>query len=472
MSRMNRRQLLSLAALSACGSCAPAKPPNVLVAVSDDQSWLHVSAAGDPVVKTPVFDRIADTGVFFSHAFACAPSCTPSRNGLLTGQDIWRLEGGANLFNTLEKAKFPVYPSLLEEAGYAVGSMRKSWGPGDFEAGGWERNPGGTPFKSFEEFFATVQPEQRFCFFFGSSDAHRPYELGSGAAAGMHPDAVETPPWLPDVDIVRSDICDYYFEIQRFDRELGEALARIEAAGQLENTLVIVTSDNGMPFPRAKATVYDSGVRMPLAIRWPAQVPGGRKIDDLVSLSDLAPTILEAANLSVPEAMTGRSLLPALLSDKQGRVEPERKRVFSAMERHALCRDGGLGYPMRALRTEKYLYIRNFEPGRGPAGQPHGYGYGEIDDSPTKTFVVENKDTEQYGEFFRLACANRPAEELYDVEKDWGQIRNVAGDPAYAAKRAELRAELDDYLTKTGDPRLTGAPIVWDSIDFSGKGRL
>jgi uncharacterized sulfatase len=444
----------------------------VLVAVSDDQSWLHTSAAGDAVVKTPTFDRIAETGVFFSHAFSCAPSCTPSRNGLLTGQDIWRLEGGANLYNTLEKAKFPVYPSLLEESGYAVGSMRKAWGPGNFELGGWDRNPGGTPFKSFEEFFATVAEAQPFCFFFGSSDAHRPYEPGAGVASGMNADAVETPQWLPDVDIVRSDICDYYFEIQRFDRELGEVLAKVEAAGRLDNTLVIVTSDNGMPFPRAKATVYDSGVRMPLALSWPAQIPGGRKLDDLVSHADLAPTILEAAGLPVPEAMTGRSLLPALRSDKQGRVDPERKRVFSAMERHALCRDGGLGYPMRALRTEKYLYIRNFEPDRGPAGQAHGYGFGEIDDSPTKAFVLENNGTDEYGEYFRLACAKRPAEELYDVEKDWGQIHDVAEDPAYAAAKAELRAELDAYLSETGDPRLTGGPVVWDSIEFFGKGRL
>ena len=155
-----------------------------------------------------------------------------------------------------------MYPSLLEEAGYAVGSMRKAWGPGDFEQGGWEHNPGGLPYQSFEEFFQTVGDGGPFCFFFGSSDAHRPYELGSGEAAGMNPEDVETPPWLPDVPLVRSDICDYYFEIQRFDRELGEALDRIEEAGQLDNTLVIVTSDNGMPFPRAKATVYDSGVRI------------------------------------------------------------------------------------------------------------------------------------------------------------------------------------------------------------------
>ena len=142
------------------------------------------------------------------------------------------------------------------------------------------------------------------------------------------------------------------------------------------------------------------------------------------------------------------------------------------MERHALCRENGWGYPMRAIRTEKYLYIRNFEPERWPAGYPQGYGFGEIDNSPTKTFVLENRETEEFGEFYRLACEKRPAEELYDCEKDWGQIRNCADDPAYAQAKAELRAELDGYLRETGDPRLTGGEVIWDSIEFHGRGRL
>jgi uncharacterized sulfatase len=283
---------------------------------------------------------------------------------------------------------------------------------------------------------------------------------------------VEVPPWLPDVEEVRSDILDYYFEIQRFDRELGEVLDRIEAAGQLDNTLVIVTSDNGMPFPRAKATLYDSGVRMPLAISWPARIPGGRRLDDFISFADFAPTILAAAGLTAPAEMTGRSLMPILLSSEQGRVDPARNRAFSAMERHALCRENGWGYPMRALRTREYLYIRNFEPTRWPAGRPQGYGFGEIDNSPSKTFVLENRDSAEFGHFYRLSCEHRPAEELYDLANDAAQMDNKAADAAYTQIKEGLRAELDAYLTETRDPRLTGREIIWDSLEHFGQGRL
>ena len=388
----------------------------------------------------------------------------------MTGQDIWRLEGGANLFNTLDN-KFDVYPDLLEASGYHLGCMRKAWGPGKFEPGGRTRNPAGPRYKSFEEFFGTVPEDQPFCFWFGSTDAHRPYEKGSGLESGMKIEDVEVPPWLPDVPEVRSDILDYYFEIQRFDREFGEVLELLDQAGKFENTLVVVTSDNGMPFPRSKATLYDAGVRMPLAMRWPARVPGGRVIDDFVSFADFAPTFLEAAGLEPPAAMTGRSLMNVLLSGKQGKVDAGRDRAFSAMERHAYCREGGGGYPMRALRTCDYLYIRNFEPDRWPAGHPQGYGFGEIDNSPTKTFVLENRDTKEYGRFYELACAKRPAEEMYDVRKDPGQLTNVAGDPAYQQARAAIREQLEQYLRETGDPRMTGGEIIWDSIDFYGRKR-
>jgi uncharacterized sulfatase len=265
---------------------------------------------------------------------------------------------------------------------------------------------------------------------------------------------------------------DYFHEIQLWDKQLAQMVDTIEQAGQLENTLIVVTSDNGMPFPRAKATVYDSGIRMPLAISWPTRIPGGRVVDDLVSFTDFAPTILEAAELKALPEMTGRSLLNVLLSGKSGRVEKNRDRVFSAMERHSLCRPGGQGYPMRAMRTYDYLYIRNFEPDREPAGVSEGYGYGEIADSPTKTFVLGNKDTEKYGNFFRISMGKRPAEELYDLKKDLAQLNNVAGEPAYAKAKQNMKEQLENRLRATHDPRLIGGQIIWDSIPFYGPGRI
>lgn len=162
---------------------AGAARPNILFCFADDWSWPHAGAYGDKVVKTPAFDRVAREGFLFTRAFSAAPSCTASRAAILTGQSPHRLEEGGTLHGYLPK-KFPVYPDLLEQAGYAVGFTGKGWGPGNFKAGGRERNPAGPPSKSFDEFLKTVPAGKPFCFWFGSLDPHRPYEKGSGLAAG------------------------------------------------------------------------------------------------------------------------------------------------------------------------------------------------------------------------------------------------------------------------------------------------
>jgi uncharacterized sulfatase len=463
-----RRGFVASIGIAAMLRGAGRERPNIFVAISDDQSWLHTSAEGDPVVKTPVFDRIAQQGVRFTSAFCCAPSCTPSRGGLLTGQHIWRLEEGANLFSTLP-AKFEVYPDILESAGYHVGYMGKGWGPGNFRKGGRTRNPAGPAYDDFDQFSASVPRAKPFCFWFGSHDPHRGYVKGSGLKAGLRLDDVQVPAWLPDDSDVRSDMLDYFFAIRRFDRDLGRIIERIEKAGQLENTLVVVTSDNGMPFPRAKATVYDSGTRMPLAIRWPARIPGGRVVEDLVGHVDLAPTLLEAAGIAPRPQMNGRSLLKLLESRKPGLTGQSREFVLSAMERHTNSRAGGAGYPMRALRTRDYLYIRNFEPDRWPAGDPEDYG--EIANCPSKASMLKYRDDPKLGRFFRMACAKRPAEELFDLKKDPDQLNNAAGRPEYADIRKSLRTLLDKQLIETRDPRMTGGPIIWDSIPYKGQGQ-
>jgi uncharacterized sulfatase len=442
--------------------------PNILFAISDDQSWVHTGAMGDRVVKTPTFDRVAEEGVLFTHAFCSAPSCTPSRGAILTGQMFCRLEEGANLWSTLP-AKFKTYPDILEATGYHVGFMGKGWGPGKVEPGGRSHNPAGKRYRNFEEFLKDLPEGKPFCFWFGSYDPHRPYEKGSGLKSGMRIEDVDVPPFLPDVPEVRSDILDYYFEVERFDRQVGEMLKLLEESGKAENTIVVITSDNGMPFPRAKANLYDHGTRMPLAVRWPARVKGGRVIDDLISFEDFAPTFLEAAGLRPLPEMTGRSFLNLLLSDGSGRVDPGRDKIFTGRERHAYCREGGLGYPCRAIRTYQFLYIRNFEPDRWPAGDPPGYG--DIDDGPTKRFMMENRDAEKVSHLFQLAFGKRPAEELYDLEKDPAQMHNVAESPEYADVKRNLRAELERRMSEMNDPRAFGKGKFWEEIPYYGRRR-
>ena len=453
--------LLFLCALAIAGRAADSRP-NILLCIADDASWRHFGANGDTVCRTPNFDRVAREGVNFRHAFCSSPSCTPSRGALLSGQDFWRLEDGANLWSRWPN-KFPVYPDLLAKAGYHVGLKGKGWGPGDFKQGGREHNPAGPAYKDFATFLKSVPPGKPFCFWFGSQDPHRPYERGAGVKSGHRIEEVTVPPFLPDTKAVRSDILDYYFEIERFDRDVGEMLKLLEQTGQLDNTLVVVSSDNGFPFPRGKATCYDAGTRMPLAIRWPPRVKGGKVVEDFVSLTDLAPTFLEAAALKPLPEMTGRSLLPLLTS---GKSDPARDKVFFGRERHANVRASNVAYPIRAIRTSQFLYLRNFEPDRWPAGDPPLYGdvdeHLSIDGSPSKQAVVEHGDKPDVKRLFDFAFGKRPAEELYDLSRDPWQMNNVATESRYTETKAKLHAELDRYMIETKDPRASGKGAEFD----------
>jgi len=431
----------------------PAKP-NIIVAIADDWSWPHAGAYGDKLVKTPAFDRVAREGVLFNNAFCASPSCTPSRGALLTGQAVHRLENGGNLWSLLPE-KFATYTDLLEAEGYTIGLTGKGWGPGTLAGSGRKRNPAGPMVKDFDTFLKSVPKGKPFAYWYGSTDPHRPYDDGSGIKAGMKPESVIVPPFFPDTPVVRSDILDYYFEVERFDRAVGKILQSLEVAGLAENTIVVVTSDNGMPFPRCKANLYDSGTHMPLAIRWPARWPRGLSVDEFVSHTDLAPTFLEAAGLKQIPAMTGKSLLPPVAGGDATKPQP-RDAVFLERERHANVREGNLSYPSRAIRTHKHLYIRNLRPDRRPAGDPvlvHSVGpFGDVDGSPTKDLILDRRDDPAIAPFFNKAFAKRPGEELYDLTIDPHQIKNLAADPAYAKVKAELRERLDRWQAETNDP--------------------
>jgi N-sulfoglucosamine sulfohydrolase len=442
---------------------------NILLVVADDWSWPHAGVAAQRVVSTPNIDRVAREGVTFTHAFTAAPSCTPARAAMLTGQYPHRLEEGGNLHGFLPR-RFAVYPDLLAASGYHVGYTRKGWGPGRFDAGGRARNPAGPQFADFAAFLASRPAGAPFAFWFGTQDPHRPYERGSGVAAGLDPAGLPVPGFLPDRPDVRGDLADYLHEVQRLDRELGELLALLETGGVLDDTLVVVTSDNGMPFPRAKANVYDAGARVPLMMRWPGRVNRQLFSDAFVSTSDLAPTFLEVAGVERPAAMTGRSLLRLAAGGR----ETGRDMAFIERERHANVRRGDLSYPVRAVRTRRYLYARNFRPDRWPAGDPEVYvavgPFGDIDGGPTKDLLLESRGEPAIATYFSDATAKRPAEELYDLETDPDQRTNVAGLPSYGQTRTQLRKALDRWMRETGDPRATRDDDRWDRYPYYGAG--
>ncbi len=458
--------LTAVVTIATSAQQAPSRP-NILLVIADDWSYPHAGVLGDRVVKTPTFDRIAREGVLFRNAFVAAPSCTPSRASLLTGRAVHQLEEGGDLWGFLP-SKFAVYPDLLEAAGYNVGFTRKGWGPGDFKAGGRMRNPAGNQFASFADFYKQASKDQPFAFWFGSQDPHRPYEEGSGAGSGMRVGDVDVPRFLPDAPVTRSDILDYYFEVQRLDREAGEIIATLETAGQLDHTVVIFTSDNGMPFPRAKANLYDAGTHVPLAIRFPSRARSHRTVDDFVVLTDLAPTILEAAGLKPPAEMTGRTLMPLLAGNPQS----GRERVFLERERHAQVRRGDLGYPARAIRSKDFLFIWNIHPDRWPAGDPEMYvsvgPFGDIDGGPTKDLLLQHRADSAIARYFTLATAKRPEEELYDLRKDPHQLENLAAKPEYARTKNALRSDLLNWMRGTRDPRAVNRADPWDHYPYFG----
>jgi uncharacterized sulfatase len=306
----------------------------------------------------------------------------------------------------------------------------------------------------------------------GFFEPHRIFEDGIGVRHGKTLDPINPPGFLPDVPEVRSDLADYAFEIEHYDRHLGRMLDLLERRGELDDTIVVCTADNGMAFPRAKATVYDYGAHVPLAIRWGAHVKPGRVVDDFVSFPDFAPTFLEAAGAPVPRQMTGRSLLPVLMAAPSGQIDPDRNSAVFGIERHFPgARPDGAGYPIRGIRTAEYLYIRNLEPDNSPVGDHPGAvwpdddptsGYGDIDGSPSKTFLWRHRD--EYSTLAKAAFDHRPPEELYDIRKDPFNQNDLSSDPAYTAIKDLLSRKLDAHLRRTADPRAFGQGEIFDRV--------
>ena len=438
---------------SLAAAAAPAPRPNILLLLADNWAFPHASAYGDKSVRTPVFDQLAREGRLYTHAFAPNPSCSPSRSQLLTGQETHRLGPAANLYGPLDPA-LPTYTALLEKAGYFVGYSGKGWGPGEAKT-----NPAGRAFPDFDAFLKARPAGQPFCFWFGSHDPHVPWTRGDRAAIPAA--SLQIPPHLPDGPEVRADLQGYYAEVAQFDRECGDLLAALDRAGEAPRTLVAMTGDNGWQLPRGLANCYDLGVRVPLALRFPGRIAPGAADPNFVTLADLCPTFLDAAALPVPPAVTAQSLLR----------RPRRDHVFLERERHANVRRGDLSYPVRGIRTRDFLYLRNLEPDRWPAGDPEYYWavgeYGDVDESLSKRAILRQPGSPA----FTYAFAKRPAEELYDCRRDPGQLRNLAADPAYAATRRRLAARVDAWMRSTADPRAAGPTDAFDRAPYSGPRR-
>jgi len=464
-------------------------PPNILFIIADDISRTSMGAYGCNYIKTPNFDRIANEGVLFTNAYVTNPKCAPARACLLTGRYSWQLEEAAN-HQPVIPPKWKFYPDLLEASGYVIGFTGKGWAPGKYygahNPAGWEYNdiklvPPYTGIRdkdyvaNFESFLDNNSEGKPFCFWLGTHEAHRFFEKDSYKKENMDLDRVEVQKFYPDNELVRGDLADYGVEVEYHDMIIGKALESLEKRGQLENTLIVVTSDHGMPFPRVKGQIYDEGFHVAFAAKWGDKIKPGRVVTDYINFPDVAPTFLEVAGVEKDAQMTGKSFLDILLSVESGRVDSIRSFAVLGKERHDLGRMEGeqhtVGYPARAIRTDRYLYVRNFKPHRWPAGDPE-YGYKNCDGSPTKEYLTELAESDNDYMYYLSAFGRRPSDELYDMEKDLDCVNNLADLPEYKSIVEDLHAKMNQVLMEQEDPRVLGNGDIFDYYPHRDDPRL
>ncbi|MES2695621.1 MAG: sulfatase [Verrucomicrobiota bacterium] len=466
--------------VSSAARAADSARPNFLFIIFDDWGWQHAGAYGSTWVKTPNFDRVAREGVLFKNAFTSNPKCSPCRASILTGRNTWQLKEAVS-HGGYFPAGFEVYPDMLAKGGYTIGLTGKGWGPGDFKTlAKFTRNPAGPSFdehkidppaggigkldysKNFDAFLKQREKGKPFSFWMGFQEPHRAYELNSGVRLGKKLEDVKVPSYLPDTKIVRGDLADYAIEVEYADAHIGKAIAALEAAGELENTLIIITSDHGMPFPYVKGQIHEDGFHLPLAMRWGKGIKAGRVVEDFINVRDFAPTYLELAGLPAHPQMTGKSLAKLLRSANSGWVE-NRDFMLAGKERHDLGRPNDWGYPVRAIRTKDFLYVHNFQPDRWPACDPET-DFGNCDASPTKEVLKALG-----GYFYELSFGKRLPDELYDLRIDPEGTVNLANNITYAKTMMELRDKMMATLREEKDPRALGEAAIFDTYKYVGS---
>ena len=425
--------ILSLAGMAlsmGAGHLSAAGPPNIVWLVGDDVGPLEIGCYGHPTIKTPAIDRLARQGVRYTRAFVTTSSCSPSRASFLTGK-YPHATGAENLHDPLP-AEQVILPEMLRVKGYYSGVV------GKFHLGPATRPKFDRVLGAVDDWrrFLEERPKDRpFFLLVGFHDAHRPFDRGC-VEPPTRTDAVVVPPYLPDVDEARRELAGFYDEIRRMDAVIGDVTAWLEAAGLTDETMVVFFGDNGPPFPRAKTTLYDSGIATPLVIRWPGQARAGLVQTGQISTVDLVATTLEAVGLDVPGDVQGVSQLASLTDP----LWTGRRFVFAERNWHDFDDHS------RAVRTRHYKYIRNALPQRAQETSA---------DSIVAPLFQRMRKMRDAGTLSReqmlLFRDPRPSEELYVLDADPWEFRNVAADPAYASVLSDMRSALDDWVQQTRD---------------------
>lgn len=470
------------------------KRPNILFCLADDVSYPYWGAYGCSWVRTPNIDHMARQGMLFMNAYTCNAKSGPSRSCILTGRNTWQLEEACNHF-AIWPQKFKTFTEVLDENGYVVAKTGKGWAPGDPGLkDGKKRELIGTSYDriklspvtseisnidyaaNFNDFIDSRDKTKPFFFWYGGLEPHRAYEYGSGVKKGKYNlESIDRiPGYWPNVPETRHDMLDFAFELQHFDDHLGRMLQKLEEDGLLENTVIVVTADNGMPFPRVKGQAYHASNHLPMAIWWPkAMKMTGVKNEDFVNFIDFAPTFLEIAGINGEahgmQPIQGKSLLPIFVSGKE-RTDSTRDHILIGKERHDIGRPNDEGYPIRAIVTADYLYVYNFETERWPVGNPET-GYLNCDGGAIKSYLIAHKNSDENGRnLWMLNFGKRSVEELYDLREDVDCLFNLAVEKKYETVKKTLKEQLFRELDLQGDPRVCGRGEIFDHYPYCDAG--
>jgi arylsulfatase A-like enzyme len=493
---MNKTVIIGLGIIPLCGCSHEVKnakektelqQPNILFCIADDASYKHFSANGCSWVSTPGFDRVAREGILFTSAYTPNAKSGPSRACIITGRNSWQLEEAANHITNFP-GKFKSFIEVLKEEGYYTGYNSKGWAPGNPGIiDGKPRELTGKAFNArttappasgisrsdyaanFNDFLDQKPGDTPWFFWYGSHEPHRRYQYGSGVAlGGKNLDQIEkVPGFWPDNDTVRNDMLDYAFEIEYFDQQLVKMLNELEKRGELKNTVVVVTSDNGMPFPRSKGLQYEYSNHMPLAIMWHSGIAEpGRVSKDYISFIDFAPSFLDLAGVDWDKSglasSPGRTFTDILKNSKK---LSDRSYILLGQERHDYGRPLNQGYPIRSILKDGYLYQINFKPELWPAGNPET-GYLNTDGSPTKTFILNLRRSGTDASYWAKCFGKHPGEELYNIASDPECLINLAGLSDYGELKERMNTILMKELQNQNDPRVLGKGDIFDNYGF------
>jgi N-sulfoglucosamine sulfohydrolase len=444
MSPANGHLILSAIAVSLSFSLcraraeAPEKPPNIVVIVGEDMGP-ELRCYGDANAITPNMDRLAAQGARFTRCFTHAPVCAPSRSGLITGRYPTSI-GSHHMRSTLLKPP-PLFTEYLKKAGYTIAWPTKSpYGKTDFN---FAIPPGA--FDIVTDWTKDI-PKQPFFGFYNITTSHESQIRAPAArfaknterlkpSERRNPAKMKLPAYYPDTQEVRRDLANYYELVTAVDYQIGVVLDALEKAGIADNTIVFLTGDHGRGLPRSKRWVYNQGIHVPLIVRWPGHIKPKTVREDLVCFLDFAPTMLALAGVEVPNEMQGQ----IILGPKQA---PQRQYIFAARDRMDETYDR-----IRTVRDKHCQYVRNFEP-----ALPYAQRIAYCELMPTmkvwRRLHAEGKLNAVQDLFF---AATKPREELYDVDTDPDEVHNLAANPKYKDKLAQMRAALDRWMKETKD---------------------